>query len=244
MCVEGKGRCAYARVLIEISATKPWEEYIDVQTWDLNTMTGIKHSVQLEYSWVPTRCDKCKVYDNSKSTCPLQVMENTPANTNTTNTTTPIFGASVDKDGFKLVTKRKGIKHATRGRNRGPQKATNPKPTNNTNANQNHMQQMEDFQNIATNFASNIEKNKEPLTTQENQDKATASTSGSNVVNNVTYIAETTTGTSEEDMQSGSFDLNIHMEEDILKQNQFAALITNEDEEELVITNTNKTARP
>ncbi|KAL4578536.1 hypothetical protein LXL04_014660 [Taraxacum kok-saghyz] len=106
------------------------------------------------------------------------------------------------------------------------------------------MQQMEDFQKIATNFASNIEKNKEPLTTQENQDKAIASTSGSNVVNNVAYIAETTTGTSEEDMQSGSFDLNIHMEEDILKQNQFASLITNEDEEGLVITNNDKTASP
>lgn len=43
-----KGRCAYARVLIENSANKPWEEYIEVQTWDLNTKTSIIHSLQLE----------------------------------------------------------------------------------------------------------------------------------------------------------------------------------------------------
>ncbi|KAL4588964.1 hypothetical protein LXL04_001865 [Taraxacum kok-saghyz] len=130
MCVEGKGRCAYARVLIQIAATKPWEEFMEVQTWDLNTKTGVNHLVHLEYSWVPTRCDKCKIYDHSKSTCPLQVNEKAPtSNTNTTaNHPTPLFGANADKEGFTLVTKRKRNINSTRGRSRGVTTRVGPTP--------------------------------------------------------------------------------------------------------------------
>ncbi|KAL4579506.1 hypothetical protein LXL04_015655 [Taraxacum kok-saghyz] len=97
---DGKGRCAYARVLIEISANKPWEEYIKVQTWELESKIGVNHSLQLEYSWVPTRCDKCKVYDHSKSTCPLQAVEKPTIPNNTTNNPHHIIEANEEKEGF------------------------------------------------------------------------------------------------------------------------------------------------
>ncbi|KAL4588748.1 hypothetical protein LXL04_001643 [Taraxacum kok-saghyz] len=133
MCVEGKGRCAYARVLIKISADRPWEEYIDVQTWDLNTTKGVNHTLQLEYSWVPTRCDKCKVYDHAKSTCPYQLSQEPKATYPPPTAPSPTFNSQSNTDGYTVVNKRKRNNPKMRGRSRGPHNTSNksnyPKPT-------------------------------------------------------------------------------------------------------------------
>ncbi|KAL4561398.1 hypothetical protein LXL04_033564 [Taraxacum kok-saghyz] len=234
MCVEGKGRCAYARVLIQIAATKPWEEFMEVQTWDLNTKTGVNHLVHLEYSWVPTRCDKCKIYDHSKSTCPLQVNEKAPtSNTNTTaNHPTPIFGANADKEGFTLVTKRKRNINSTRGRSRGPHKTTSPNHIPKPNPQQANNQQKDDFRFIATKSTSSIEKNKSTIINQESNTQTDASTSDFKVVNNNTLVEDIQAETTMEDEKTDEVDLNSNMDEDILKHNQFATLVTNEEEVE------------
>ena len=230
MCVEGKGRCAYARVLIEISACTPWEEFIEVQTWDLTTKTGVDHSLQLEYSWVPTRCDKCKVYDHSKSTCPLSIIEKPIVTTPAENTSTPVFGTTFATDGYTVVTNRK----INTGRSRGRSRATQKHTSNNTKPNQaNPTQPITKEKQPHKPASKTVESTEKNEATSVNQDIHMApevDTRGIIVENNETHEAEVNNETSEKDMETECHNFENTMENMLPTNNRFSSLVNEDDE--------------
>ncbi|CAH1412935.1 unnamed protein product [Lactuca virosa] len=62
MCLEHKGRNAYARILVEMAADKEWKRKIEVSTWDFVSNFVVTQSFDVEYARIPSRCNHCKVY--------------------------------------------------------------------------------------------------------------------------------------------------------------------------------------
>ncbi|KAL4589217.1 hypothetical protein LXL04_002122 [Taraxacum kok-saghyz] len=158
MCMERRGRCSYAKVLIEISANHPWEENIEVHTWDLVNKTPVSHTLSLDYSWVPTRCDLCKVYDHSKSTCPQQIF--TTKDTPNPPNPDPVVNNKHQSNnvGFTMVMG-KGNKSRTRGRSRGPihvRNKSNPTQTQNPKPNSKISLIAQNFQTLADGLANKL----------------------------------------------------------------------------------------
>ncbi|CAH1437448.1 unnamed protein product [Lactuca virosa] len=69
MCIEHKGRSAYARILVDMSADKKWKDSIDVGTWDFDLDKAVIQNFVVEYAWRPSRCSSCKVYGHDDSIC-------------------------------------------------------------------------------------------------------------------------------------------------------------------------------
>ncbi|KAL7589389.1 hypothetical protein Lser_V15G40879 [Lactuca serriola] len=69
MCLEHKGRNAYARILVEIAAGKEWRKKIDIATWDFVSNSAVIQSFDVEYAWIPSRCNHCKVYGHVDKVC-------------------------------------------------------------------------------------------------------------------------------------------------------------------------------
>ncbi|CAH1427739.1 unnamed protein product [Lactuca virosa] len=69
MCLEHKGRNAYARILVEMAADKEWMRKIEVSTWDFVTNSAVVQSFDVEYAWMPSRCNHCKVYGHTDKVC-------------------------------------------------------------------------------------------------------------------------------------------------------------------------------
>ncbi|KAL4588250.1 hypothetical protein LXL04_001133 [Taraxacum kok-saghyz] len=238
MCVDGKGRCAYARVLIEISANKPWEEYIEVQTWELESKTGVNHSLQLEYSWVPTRCDKCKVYDHSKSTCPLQAVEKPTIPNNTMNNPHHIFEANGEKEGFMVVTKRKRSNNKTKTRSRGPSKNKTFNTQTTSDTQQTQEPTMQDCRYIASELAKSVENTKKPTVNQEPPMNVGTSKKSFTGVNNETYDADIPTELNEETVLIENEEIANNMETEISTSNRFSTLIMDDEDEDQESTET------
>ncbi|XP_023758687.1 uncharacterized protein LOC111907124 [Lactuca sativa] len=78
MCLEHKGRNAYARILIEMSAEKEWKRNIDISTWDFVTNSAVIQRFDVEYAWVPSRCSHCKVYGHMDKICMASMKVNNP----------------------------------------------------------------------------------------------------------------------------------------------------------------------
>ena len=74
MCLEHKGRNAYARILIEMSADKEWKRNIDISTWDFVTNSAVIQSFDVEYAWMPSRCSHCKVFGHIDKVCMASMM--------------------------------------------------------------------------------------------------------------------------------------------------------------------------
>ncbi|GJX71997.1 RNA-directed DNA polymerase, eukaryota, reverse transcriptase zinc-binding domain protein [Tanacetum coccineum] len=70
ICNEGKGRIGYARVLVEMQAEKEFKEKIEIcyRSSD-NQGKGFSKFVEVEYSWKPPVCGKCKVFGHSENKC-------------------------------------------------------------------------------------------------------------------------------------------------------------------------------
>ncbi|GKC07964.1 ATPase, F1/V1/A1 complex, alpha/beta subunit [Tanacetum coccineum] len=69
MCKQGFGRIDYARVLVEIDASKGFRDVIELMYKDkLNNYKGVK-KVKVEYSWKPPVCDFCKVFRHLENGC-------------------------------------------------------------------------------------------------------------------------------------------------------------------------------
>ena len=69
MCLEHKGRNAYARILVEMAAGKEWRKKIDIATWDFVSNSAVIQSFDVEYAWIPSRCNHCKVYGHGDKVC-------------------------------------------------------------------------------------------------------------------------------------------------------------------------------
>ncbi|GJU12167.1 RNA-directed DNA polymerase, eukaryota, reverse transcriptase zinc-binding domain protein [Tanacetum coccineum] len=69
MCKQGFGRIDYARVLVEIDASKGFKDVIKLMYKDKqNNCKGVK-KVKVEYSWKPLVCDFCKVFGHVGNGC-------------------------------------------------------------------------------------------------------------------------------------------------------------------------------
>ncbi|XP_052621734.1 uncharacterized protein LOC128127314 [Lactuca sativa] len=69
MCLEHKGRNAYARILVEMAAGKEWRKKNDIATWDFVSNSAVIQSFDVEYAWIPSRCNHCKVYGHVDKVC-------------------------------------------------------------------------------------------------------------------------------------------------------------------------------
>ncbi|CAH1447973.1 unnamed protein product [Lactuca virosa] len=69
MCLDHKGRNAYARILVEMSTEKEWKKKIEISTWDFVTNFAVIQSFDVEYAWIPSRCSHCKVYGHMDKVC-------------------------------------------------------------------------------------------------------------------------------------------------------------------------------
>lgn len=69
MCLNHKGRNAYARMLIEMSSDTVWKNSIDICTWYFVTEKAISQCFHVEYAWNPSRCSHCKVFGHEDKVC-------------------------------------------------------------------------------------------------------------------------------------------------------------------------------
>lgn len=69
MCLNHKGRNAYARMLTEMSADIVWKNSIDICTWYFVTEKAISQCFHVEYAWNPSRCSHCKVFGHEDKVC-------------------------------------------------------------------------------------------------------------------------------------------------------------------------------
>ncbi|GJV11653.1 60S ribosomal protein L34 [Tanacetum coccineum] len=69
MCQYGKGRIGYARVLVEISASKEFKECVKVLYKDYTSVIVRSKKVKVEYSWKPTKCNHCNVFGHNFTMC-------------------------------------------------------------------------------------------------------------------------------------------------------------------------------
>ncbi|CAH1450865.1 unnamed protein product [Lactuca virosa] len=75
MCLEHKGRNAYARILVERSAEREWKKSIEVTTWVFVLNCAVTQEFNVEYAWYPSRCSHCKVYGHIEKICMAAMSE-------------------------------------------------------------------------------------------------------------------------------------------------------------------------
>ncbi|XP_023758261.1 uncharacterized protein LOC111906722 [Lactuca sativa] len=98
MCEQATGRVVYARILIEMSANEAWAN--DIKIKPITAKVATSTTLKVEYSWLPKRCDHCKIFGHDLATCPTQMTS--PA---VQMTVAPI-PKEVDKEGFQKVKRR------------------------------------------------------------------------------------------------------------------------------------------
>ncbi|GJR19678.1 hypothetical protein Tco_0968205 [Tanacetum coccineum] len=73
MCHSGMGRTDFARVLIEMDASKEFKSVIEVQYKDSgNKIKGTK-KVKVSYDWKPAACSHCKVFGHDYAGCSKRI---------------------------------------------------------------------------------------------------------------------------------------------------------------------------
>ncbi|GKA65320.1 RNA-directed DNA polymerase, eukaryota, reverse transcriptase zinc-binding domain protein [Tanacetum coccineum] len=68
-CKEGSCRLRYARVLVEIDASKSYLNKIEINYVDDEKKVKMSKWVRVEYSWKPDRCCYCNVFGHSSNYC-------------------------------------------------------------------------------------------------------------------------------------------------------------------------------
>ncbi|PWA67348.1 DUF4283 domain-containing protein [Artemisia annua] len=66
---KGSGRLGYARVLIEVDASKEYADKVEINYVDVQLKVKKTKWVRVEYSWKPDRCSQCNVFGHSSSQC-------------------------------------------------------------------------------------------------------------------------------------------------------------------------------
>ncbi|PWA53757.1 RNA-directed DNA polymerase, eukaryota, Reverse transcriptase zinc-binding domain protein [Artemisia annua] len=69
MCQMGVGRMGFARVLVEMSATKEIPEWIEIVYRNGLQEEICRKKVKVEYDWYPPRCDTCCIFGHNDKTC-------------------------------------------------------------------------------------------------------------------------------------------------------------------------------
>nr|GEY09309.1 hypothetical protein [Tanacetum cinerariifolium] len=69
MCHNGTERSAFARLLVEIKASKGFNDKIEIQYKDKNNNVIRTKFVKAEFSWKPIRCSHCNVFGHNESRC-------------------------------------------------------------------------------------------------------------------------------------------------------------------------------
>ncbi|GJT08314.1 RNA-directed DNA polymerase, eukaryota, reverse transcriptase zinc-binding domain protein [Tanacetum coccineum] len=69
MCHRGIGNLSYARVLVEMDATKELKNEIEIQYVDKNKNVKGSKKVQVVYDWKPPSCSHCKVFGHDIRKC-------------------------------------------------------------------------------------------------------------------------------------------------------------------------------
>ncbi|CAH1420508.1 unnamed protein product [Lactuca virosa] len=98
VCERATGRAVYARILIEMSANDPWENYIKIKA--ITAKGAISTTLKVEYSWNPKRCDHCKIFGHELASCPTHT---TSIPVQKTATPTP---READIEGYQMVKRR------------------------------------------------------------------------------------------------------------------------------------------
>ncbi|GJR70350.1 zinc knuckle CX2CX4HX4C containing protein [Tanacetum coccineum] len=75
VCKKSWGKNDYTRALIEVSSNTPMKDNVVVAISFLNRTGHSLETVDIEYEWVPPRCDVCKVFDHDDVDCPKRVKE-------------------------------------------------------------------------------------------------------------------------------------------------------------------------
>ena len=76
MCNIGYGRIGYARVLVEMEASKGLPDKIEIVYKDAGNNIKIRKSVKVEYPWKPLVCDHCAVFGHHVQTCKVRLRTN------------------------------------------------------------------------------------------------------------------------------------------------------------------------
>ncbi|GJT80539.1 zinc knuckle CX2CX4HX4C containing protein [Tanacetum coccineum] len=95
-CKKSWGKNDYARALIEISSMSPMMQEVIVAIPFTNGTGHSLEKVEVEYEWVPPKCEVCKIFDHIDDECPKKPKEQATTH--------------VEDDGFTIVTKRNGKK--------------------------------------------------------------------------------------------------------------------------------------
>ncbi|GKD47918.1 RNA-directed DNA polymerase, eukaryota, reverse transcriptase zinc-binding domain protein [Tanacetum coccineum] len=69
MCNQGAERIGFAKLRVEINATKECKDSIEIQYVDAQRVKMKTKIVQVEYQWKPVRCNHCKVYGHGLIEC-------------------------------------------------------------------------------------------------------------------------------------------------------------------------------
>ncbi|GKC87145.1 hypothetical protein Tco_1147794, partial [Tanacetum coccineum] len=114
VCKKSWGKNDYARALIEVSSNTPMKDNVVVAIPFPNGTGHSLETVDIEYEWVPPRCDVCKVFDHDDVDCPKRVKET--------------VATHEEDDGYTKVTRRNGKKKQNVTKQVAGVKFTKPKP--------------------------------------------------------------------------------------------------------------------
>ncbi|GJT14867.1 hypothetical protein Tco_0873573 [Tanacetum coccineum] len=70
MCLHSWGRSTYARALIEISADMELKKSLVIAIPLCNKVGHTFATIDIEYEWIPPRCESCKFFDHISTKCP------------------------------------------------------------------------------------------------------------------------------------------------------------------------------
>ncbi|GJY05634.1 RNA-directed DNA polymerase, eukaryota, reverse transcriptase zinc-binding domain protein, partial [Tanacetum coccineum] len=104
MCMTGVRRFGFARVVVEIDAEKGIKDKIEVMYRSKNVAEGTKKTVDVEYSWIPSICSKCKVFGHTDNNCKFtrkDVIDNNTEKSNA-NEFTVIHNRRQGREGFYM----------------------------------------------------------------------------------------------------------------------------------------------
>ncbi|GJY87257.1 RNA-directed DNA polymerase, eukaryota, reverse transcriptase zinc-binding domain protein [Tanacetum coccineum] len=116
MCKMGIGRVGFARVLVEVSASKAFPDEIDVVYKNGLKEEICRKSVKVVYDWKPYNCSKCCVFGHSTVKCGSnsEVQYNEPVvnkkeRANGESSGQGVQNKKVDSDGFIAVQRKKSV---------------------------------------------------------------------------------------------------------------------------------------
>lgn len=69
MCKMGIGKISYARVLVEIEASKELKNTVKIEYIDKDKNVKGSKEVKVEYEWKPERCNHCMVFGHDFGKC-------------------------------------------------------------------------------------------------------------------------------------------------------------------------------